>query len=1549
MSSQYPLGDQEKRGIRQTIHSGAQWLKNAVKRPSSARLPSGNPGRLSTPSIGSQNPSLSRPTTPLLVPAPPSAEMDRRGTTPPPGPPTHIFVLDTEAKNVTESNNSDGIAWSRLTSTLRRLESCVDLFPPLKSAVSALIGCLDIVQKAASNRADYEELADEFQVMANMLNQYAGQLESEPNNGSIANIAQSIQQQVTDIQRKRGSGTVGRRFEATDDQEDVIRRYRQVEKLFRQLQFDLSIRTRNDVKKQLEMTLLQRMSPVGDAKYNSSYSNTIRRRGCTTETREAIHQTLQDWTMNPESEKIYWMNGMAGTGKTTIAYSFCEWLNNTNRLGGSFFCSRISSTCRSLSQIVPTLAYQLARFSPAFRSRLCAVLNDDPDAGQLNVVQQFDKLIYNPMLDARDAMPAGVVIVIDALDECEDSYSVRLLLDVLLKFAEQLPLKFLVSSRPEPLIRGRMMSQGGASRSIVYLHDIEESIVEEDIKKYLTEALDSMVPPPPLKHIELLAKRSRNLFIYAATVVRYICPEDVHVDSNARLRSMLETIGDPKAIAENKYEDLDRLYTTVLKVVFNKRLDGSEKQRMQNVLWTVVCAREPMTVATIALLASLDEGQVWVALQSLRSVVHVPEDNSLISTLHASFPEYMLDKSRSKRFYCNESKSNETLAYHCFEVMKSKLKFNICEHENSYLTDDQVEDLEGRVARCISPSLSYACRYWSNHLLLAPALNSTLYMLLDFLSNRLLFWMEVLSLSHCIGIGALMMQQVQTWLQIKNNQDEIQKQVYDSRNFITWFAANPCSQSTPHIYVSALPHCAKSSWVHQHYLQHTTGLANISMSQHDETVLAICSLQSGVYSLAISPEGDRIATGSLDGSVWVSDIHTGTVIAGPFKGHRAQVYSVAFSPSGAHIASCSWDETIIIWDSQTGRMVTGPLHKHRSIVWSVAFSPDGKHLVSGSHDRTAIVWDTYTGKVVLGPLKGHSDAIYSVAYSLDGHLIASGSGDHTIRLWNASTGAAAAKPFEGHKNWVTGIAFSSDGAKLASCSYDKTIRVWDVKTGTVVGLPFVGHKAAIRSIAFSSDNAHIVSGEDSGDFSIMVWDTLTGLVVLGSPFRHIKRVGSVVFSPDNTRLVSCSADHTICIRDVQKKNRDSGQQSKHELSVGSVSFLPNHAQFISSSSSGVLHVWDMQTGTMSVLHNFEGQPEVGTIHYITVSSQGTLVAVSINDHTIRVWDVLTGKVVSQLLKGHQDHVRSLVFSPDGAYLCSGSDDTTIIIWNVEAGEMVGQPYKGHTGAVISVTYSPDGSHIASGATDFTVKIWDSSIGALVHTLNGHKDSISSVAFSPDGSFVISGSFEGVIRKWEVATGNCSGILFKSHPDPFPNPHSKPSTPVNSVSFSPDGTHVIFAFGSHICLVDAHTTKLISSELNLPHGEKVHWVGYSPNGTDLISVSVSKKADVQQASKNTQQSPQSPNIIRIWRAVVCSDQLASSSTPCDWSYKHDGRVMSPEGFVIWVPPDLIPHMEAHMKLGSESHYSLLDLSPNGFINIGDLCIGNRWTECYVSKD
>jgi hypothetical protein len=523
------------------------------------------------------------------------------------------------------------------------------------------------------------------------------------------------------------------------------------------------------------MSLLQRLSAVDDARYDSSYSTTIKRRACTPETREKVQQELQAWVQNPNAPKVFWMSGMAGTGKTTVGYSLCKWLEDNEQLGASFFCSRTSSSCRDLSRIVPTIAYQLALYSPAFRSALCKVLEDDQDIGSRNVVRQFEKLIREPLAAVKDAMPEGVVVVIDALDECDENYGVRLILETLLKFAATLPLKFFVASRPEHTIQDKMQSLGGSSTSVMHLHDIELSIVEDDIKKYLEEALSGMTLSPSASQIEHLAKHAGKLFIYAATAVRYIYPDELAVDSSVRLQAMLAmNPGSSRKIEPGKkYVELDRLYSTVLAAAFDERLEQDELSDMRLVLWTIVCAREPMTARTLASLLDLSEARIRATVRPLQSVLHVSAGSELISTLHASFPDYMLDQSRSGELHCDEIQHSEFLARRCFAVMKDRLRFNIGKLESSYVLDKDVPDFEQRVKEAISPTLLYASRYWGEHLNLATVSAALGGLLVEFLSDRLLFWMEVLNLRGLIAAGAPMLHQIQNWLSVSRVNDSM--------------------------------------------------------------------------------------------------------------------------------------------------------------------------------------------------------------------------------------------------------------------------------------------------------------------------------------------------------------------------------------------------------------------------------------------------------------------------------------------------------------------------------------------------------------------------------------------------------------------------------------------------------------------------------------------------------------------------------------------------------------------------------------------------------
>lgn len=360
-------------------------------------------------------------------------------------------------------------------------------------------------------------------------------------------------------------------------------------------------------------------------------------------------------------------------------------------------------------------------------------------------------------------MRKDIVVTIDALDECDRRNGARDILRVLLSNAKDLPLKFFVTCRPEPGLFDLLQSEGEHRRSVLHLHDIEASFAKADIKRYLeAELADTALSPEKLGR---LSEQAGTLFIYAATAVRYIHPKNREVNIRQRLDDLLSITS--KA-STNKHKGIDELYAAILAVPFaDDELNPEEQENIRLVLDTVICASEPMSAATMVKLLELDDEQdVMCALQHLRSVLHVSRDAKLISTLHASFPDFMLDQNRSKDLCCKVTEHNGRLAMGCFHVMERLLKFNICELESSFVLDKDVQHLTEKLNNAILPELFYACRYWGAHLGSAEAPTHFHPALEDFLSKRLLFWMEVMNLRKCVGAGAQMLTDVHAWLQV---------------------------------------------------------------------------------------------------------------------------------------------------------------------------------------------------------------------------------------------------------------------------------------------------------------------------------------------------------------------------------------------------------------------------------------------------------------------------------------------------------------------------------------------------------------------------------------------------------------------------------------------------------------------------------------------------------------------------------------------------------------------------------------------------------------
>ncbi|CAE6481177.1 unnamed protein product [Rhizoctonia solani] len=631
-------------------------------------------------------------------------------------------------------------SWTHLRSLLRALEQATKPLPPLRAAVAAIVECIDTYENISHSQKEYEELYNELEELFQALQIHCTRDAPPAITTIVETLCGSIQREVDDLRQKLGKGKQRAYLEAEWDANAVVTHYCRIHFHLQRISLNIDMSVWRIVDETATDNRLKHLSPSLSARYNSAQAVELKRGPCTENTRVDLLSQMLGWVDSSGPGSVYWMSGMAGTGKTTIAYSLCLELESNQRLVASFFCSRLLPECRNVNLIMPSIAYQLARLSRPFQFVLSRILEKDPDVHTQLPHIQFSALIAKPLLEIKDTLPDSFVVIIDALDECENKESTSRILDVLLTESLDLPVKFVVSSRPEPGIRDEMTKQHNQAGSRVVLHELDRQTVQADVETYLRSALARIQPSE--EQIATLVERAGVLFIYAATVVRYVGHDGFRRNPHARLANVLES----SSASENKHKEIGELYTIILKAALDDpNLDMREREETRQVLHTVICAQEPLAVDTLSgLLKMNDTERVRTALRPLWSILHISGESELVTTLHASFPDYMFEPSRSKRCYCDSALHNQTVTRLCFDHFRtSRPQLNICRLESSYISDDKVEGLDEQVKNAISTELFYAAQYWGTHLHSATGSPDLIQQLEEFLLTRLLLWMEV--------------------------------------------------------------------------------------------------------------------------------------------------------------------------------------------------------------------------------------------------------------------------------------------------------------------------------------------------------------------------------------------------------------------------------------------------------------------------------------------------------------------------------------------------------------------------------------------------------------------------------------------------------------------------------------------------------------------------------------------------------------------------------------------------------------------------------------
>ena len=493
----------------------------------------------------------------------------------------------------------------------------------------------------------------------------------------------------------------------------------------------------------------------------------------------------------------------------------------------------------------------------------------------------------------------------------------------------------------------------------------------------------------------------------------------------------------------------------------------------------------------------------------------------------------------------------------------------------------------------------------------------------------------------------------------------------------------------------------------------------------------------------------KVAIGQIDGKIQLWDTTAHKALS-TLRGHadlplqpldkplprrsrfKTQVLALAFSPDGTRLASGSVDQTVRLWDlTSKGEWIT--LQKHTGWTNVLAFSPDGKLLASGSTDKTVQLWDTATGELRT-TFTGHINGITALAFSPDSTTLVSGSSDGTIRFWDTENGDPLADRITGHRQWIRAATFLKDrrgevtSPLLASVAFNGEITFWDVKTSQKSTIQTVGDRDWCPTLAFSPDGTKLVSTGAEGstvfgagfstwrpDHLIRLTDVKTGreLATLQYPLG----ADELTFSPDGKTVAFTG------LGEIRLWNTETGDEQAIPLAdlradihdipiVSALVFSPDGRWLVSGTEGGKIQMWDVATGeALIAFAEPTAREDQGGTFAVAFSPDGTLLAAGAHTQ-VHLWEVDTGNKFLSISTVHKrgnqtfhSFPEPLVFSPDGAVLVNGLDHGAIQLWDVTTGDSI-TALDGHTQKVETLAFSPDGTTLVSTAEDGTILLWN---------------------------------------------------------------------------------------------------------------------------------------------------------------------------------------------------------------------------------------------------
>jgi hypothetical protein len=503
---------------------------------------------------------------------------------------------------------------------------------------------------------------------------------------------------------------------------------------------------------------------------------------CLPRTRTAILSQITEWINDSRdtAQRVLWLSGPAGTGKSAIAHTIANSFNNSGGLGSCFCFDRDLKTDERHKKIFSTIARDLADRDPEIKRALAkAVENANALKNTADITQQWRKLFMEPLKKFSWSTVGPVLIVIEALDECGTVETRRNLLRILAGTLEaeglpqitELPSNFriLVTSRPLQDINSEF--RDAPHIQLLSMDNIPEEVSKKDIRTFVSHELKK-VSDLRGEHHGALADKADGLFEWARLACEYIrlpptgkspidCFNAVVSHNHGRRKSLLYS-----------------MYSFILGEILGKDTGDDDYQQaltsFHSVMGQILGSAEPLSLDALNAMRSHFPGQserykVQVVLEHMGSLLSgTTHSYSPIRPLHASFREFLTDKSSSKDFFVEMSNSQRNLAFASLRVLADDLRFNMCNLKSSYLPNSEDSELPNRVATCIPSHLSYSCRFWATHVRETDFDKELAKEIRSFFENeQLLFWIEALGLLNVLSVAIAVLPIISNWLKVR--------------------------------------------------------------------------------------------------------------------------------------------------------------------------------------------------------------------------------------------------------------------------------------------------------------------------------------------------------------------------------------------------------------------------------------------------------------------------------------------------------------------------------------------------------------------------------------------------------------------------------------------------------------------------------------------------------------------------------------------------------------------------------------------------------------